>query len=283
MTDRALDGWRVLVPHGGDWGDRVSGLLAAHGAEAVVVPLIEFAPPADVQPLDDALRRLSEGEYDWVTVTSGTTVTALAGRASGIVEPDHPAAATPATALRAFLSRSRVAAVGPGTARVLQQHGITPDLVPTGERSARGLVAEFPPPPLGGGTDPSAVGTATGRVLVPHSDLAEPTVVDGLRTAGWDVDDVIAYRTVSGPQPSAELREDVRAGVFGAVLLSSASTATNLVELVGAPPPPTLVCCIGPRTEKAARDLGLDVHVMPAKASAEDLVDALARHVEAAR
>jgi uroporphyrinogen-III synthase len=273
-----LAGWRVLVPHGGDWGDRVTRLLAAHGAQAVVVPLIEFAPPADVAPLDAALRGLTEGTYDWVTITSGTTVTALAGRAAGIIAPTSPAAGNPGTALAAFLGRSRVAAVGPGTARVLERYGITPDLVPSGERSARGLVAEFPPPPAG--TDPAAV-VGRGRVLVPHSDLADPTVVDGLRSIGWEVDDVVAYRTVSGPQPSEELREDMRAGVFKAVLLSSASTVTNMVELVGPPPPPTVVCCIGPRTERAAREAGLDVRVVPPSASAEELVEALVRYVEA--
>ncbi len=274
MTGLALDGWPVLVPHGGEWGEKVTGLLAHHGAVATVVPLIEFAPPEDVAVLDTALVRLTEGAYDWVTITSGTTVTALAGRAAGIVNPTSPAARNPSTALAAMIGRTQLAAVGPGTARVLERHGLTPHLVPTGEHSARGLVAEFPPPPLP--ADPSAPSSA--RVLSPHSDLAEPTVVDGLRAAGWEVDDVVAYRTVSGPQPSSELREDVRAGVFRAVLLSSASTVTNLLELVGPPPPRTLVCCIGPRTVRAAEAAGLEVHVVPEHATAEDLVEALAQH-----
>ncbi|WP_161784033.1 uroporphyrinogen-III synthase [Cellulomonas carbonis] len=254
-TDGALAGRRVLVPHGGDWGRRVAALLAEHGAEAVVVPLIEFSPPDDVRPLDDAMRRLAGGAYDWLVVTSGTTVTALAGRVrapAGLVD---------------VLGGAHVAAVGPGTARVLERHRVTPDLVPAGERSARGLVAEFPAP----------AGPAS-RVLVPHSDLAEPTVVDGLRAAGWRVDDVVAYRTVAGPQPGAELRAAVRDGDVDTVLLSSASTVTNLVELVGVPPASTVVCCIGPRTEAAARAHGLEVHVVPAAASAEDMVGALVRH-----
>lgn len=272
VTDSPVAGWHVLVPHGGEWGERVQAMLAEHGADGVVVPLIEFAPPADVPALDAALVRLASGTYDWVTVTSATTVTALVGRAAGIVEPTHPGASSPGAALSAILGSTRVAAVGPGTARALERYGVTAHLVPTGERSARGLVAEFPPPPAS--TDPSSLGSG-GRVLVPHSDLADGTVATGLRDAGWDVDEVVAYRTVSGDVDGAALREDMRAGSFDAVLLSSASTVTNLVELVGPPPPTTVICCIGPRTRQAALDHGLRVDVVPEAASAEGLVEAL--------
>ena len=271
----ALSGWRVLVPRGGDWGDKVVGLLREQGAEPVVVPLIEFGPPDELTMLDSALTGLALGIYDWITVTSGTTVPYLAARA-----PLHVAASSgdqppPAVALAALLGNVQVAAVGPGTAAALERIGVTPDLVPAGERSARGLLAEFPgPPPQGHGPG------LTARVLVPHSDLAEPTLADGLRDAGWHVDDVIAYRTLSGSFAGEELRDLVRTGGFDAVLLSSASTVTNLVELVGTPPPSTVICCIGPRTERAALELGLPVHVIPEAASAEALVEALARYAQ---
>ncbi|WP_034221218.1 uroporphyrinogen-III synthase, partial [Actinotalea ferrariae] len=143
-------------------------------------------------------------------------------------------------------------------------------LLPSGERSAAGLVAAM--------TEPSVAGGAR-RVLVPRSDLAEPTVVDGLRAAGWGVDDVVAYRTVPGPAPDDAVRTAWRSGAVHAVLLSSASTVRNLVDLLGPPPSSVVVCCIGTRTTAAARDLGLRVDVVPAAASAEELVDALASSV----
>ena len=268
-----LAGWRVLVTRGGEWGDRVTELLAEHAAEAVVVPLIEFAPPDELTCLDSGLAGLARGVYDWVTITSGTTVPYLAARALLQADPNSAAALTPGAALAALLGTARVAAVGPGTAAALERIGIVPDLVPLGERSARGLLAEFPP----------LADARTGRVLVPHSDLAEPTLADGLRAAGWHVDAVVAYRTLSGPVPGEELRAQVRSGEFGAVLLSSASTVANLIELVGTPPVGTVVCCIGPRTHRAAVDHGLTVHVVPSEASAEGLVDGLVRHVQEAR
>ncbi|WP_225752646.1 uroporphyrinogen-III synthase [Actinotalea sp. Marseille-Q4924] len=257
-----LPGWRVLVPHGGDWGDRVGALLAAEGAEAVVVPLIVFAPPEDVGALDSAVERLAGGGYDWTTVTSGTTVTALAERVRALHGPQ--------ARLADGLGDTRVAAVGPGTARVLADHGVVPDLLPTGERSAAGLVAAMTALPDDGAR----------HVLVPRSDLAEPTVVEGLRAAGWAVDDVVAYRTAPGPPPDDDVRTAWRSGAVDAVLLSSASTARNLVDLLGPPPSSVVVCCIGSRTTAAARALGLRVDVVPRAASAEELVDALAAHAD---
>jgi uroporphyrinogen-III synthase len=278
---RRLDGWRVLVPRGGEWGERVAAMLTAEGARAVVVPLIAFAPPDDLGALDAAVGRLAEGTYDWLAVTSGTTVTALAERVRAVFGPDGR--------LADLLGTTRVAAVGPGTARVLGEHGVTAELLPSGERSGAGLVAEMGPlvrAHLGRAADGAAAaddpGTVRGpHVLVPHSDLAEPTVVGGLREAGWAVDEVVAYRTVPGPPPDDDVVAAWLSGAIGAVLLSSASTVRNLVDLLGAPSSTVVVCCIGSRTEAAARRLGLRVDVRPTDASGVELVEALATHVAA--
>lgn len=256
----ALAGWRVLVPRSGEWGERVRARLAEHGATAVVVPVIEFAPPTDLPAVDAAVGRLARGEYDWLTVTSATTVLALAGRAAAV-------AGGPASeALSAVVDRTAVAAVGPGTARTLERHGVVPTLVPD-EHSARGLLATLVERVPAGG-----------RVLVPQSDLAELTLADGLRAAGWDVDVVLAYRTVPAEQPPASVADELRTGRFDAVLLSSTSTVAGLLELVGTPPASTVVACIGPRTAAAATATGLTVAVVPEVASGEALVDALAAH-----
>jgi len=256
----ALAGWRVLVPRSGEWGERVRARLAEHGATALVVPVIEFAPPDDLPAVDAAVGRLARGGYDWLTVTSATTVLSLAGRAAAVV--GGPAS----EALSAVVGGTSVAAVGPGTARTLERHGVAPTLIP-GEHSARGLLAALVAAVPGGA-----------RALVPQSDLAELTLADGLRAAGWQVDVALAYRTVAAAQPPSAVADDLRAGRFDAVLLSSTSTIAGLLELVGTPPASTVVACIGPRTAAAARAAGLTVAVVPDVASGEALVDALAAH-----
>lgn len=297
----ALAGWRVLVPRGGAWGDRVGCLLREHGARPTIVPLIEFVPPEDPDAVDAALAAVGRGDYAWVTVTSPRTVEFLAQSAAGLARPadhadtdtDADGTADPDRALARLLARTQVAAVGPQTADALARAGVEADLLPSDEHSARGLVADFPRP--GPGTDadpapdsaapdsdaaaPDRPATPTGRrVLVPHSDLADATLSDGLRALGWEVDEVVAYRTVPGPTPPPEVPADLRAGGFDAVLLTSGSAVANLVDGLGTPPSSTVVCCLGPHTARDARDRGLDVTVVAQDASAAGLVEALARY-----
>lgn len=281
----ALARWRVLVPRGGAWGDRVGRLLQEHGARPTIVPLIEFVAPADPDAVDAALTAVGRGDHAWVTVTSPRTVEFLAQSAARL--PRSPVADTGADsltdaghALARLLRGTRVAAVGPQTADALARIGVEADLVPSGEHSARGLVADFPHP------DPAAEADATRtgrRVLVPHSDLADATLSGGLRALGWHVDEVVAYRTVPGPTPPPEVSADLSAGRFDAVLLTSGSTVANLVDLVGIPPSSTVVCCLGPHTARDARDRGLDVTVVAEAASAAGLVEALVRYAKEGR
>ena len=98
---KPLKGWRVLVPRGGPWGDSVAATLRAQGAVPVIAPLINFAPSTDQETLEAALADLAAGAFDWVTLTSATTVDVLYAYRAQI----------PAT--------TRVAAVGETTAAAL--------------------------------------------------------------------------------------------------------------------------------------------------------------------
>ena len=79
-----------------------------------------------------------------------------------------------------------VAAIGPGTAARAAAVGLTVRLVP--DRSiAEGLVQTFPAPASDGG----------GRLAVlARAAVARSVLPDSLRSAGWEVLDVAAYRNV---------------------------------------------------------------------------------------
>src|SRR5699024_229260 len=102
---------------------------------------------------------------------------------------------------------------------------------------------------------------------------------DGLVALGWEVDDVVAYRTVRAAPPSVDIRDMIKTGGFDTVCFTSSSTVRNLVGIAGKPHPRTIISCIGPMTADTARELGLRVDVMPEIAEVPDLVDALADHV----
>jgi hypothetical protein len=87
------------------------------GCEVVECPLIEIEPLGD-EPIDASA-------YEWLIVTSPNGADEIARRLVG--------------------TRPKVAAVGPGTAERLREHGIEPAFVPR-VSSQDGLLAEFPRP-----------------------------------------------------------------------------------------------------------------------------------------
>ena len=246
-SDKPLAGWRVLVPRGGKWGDAVSATLRGYGAVPVIAPLINFASSADPEALDASLARLESGRFDWLVSTSATTVDVLVSHGTRIPR------------------ETRVAAVGETTSAALQLAGYHVDFVPEKDNSARGLIKEWP--------HASVVGT----VLIPHSDLAEPTIVAGLAERGFEVEYVAAYRTVGVPV-SEHVAADVASGRISALLVTSGSVARQIAAQLAPLPEATVVACIGPRTAFDARDAGLTVHVIAETRSSEALVDALVEH-----
>ncbi|NLP40106.1 MAG: uroporphyrinogen-III synthase, partial [Corynebacterium pollutisoli] len=170
----------------------------------------------------------------------------------------------------------RLAAVGTKTAQAISDLGMTPELLPAvTKQNAAGLVEVFPD--YVEDLDP------VGRVLLPRADIATDVLVDGLIDLGWEVDDVVAYRTVRAAPPSAEIREMIKSGGFDAVCFTSSSTVKNLVGIAGKPHPRTIIACIGPMTEATAKEMGLRVDVVPEIAEVPELVDALADHVAGLR
>ncbi|TAL45758.1 MAG: uroporphyrinogen-III synthase, partial [Salinibacterium sp.] len=87
MTATSLQGWRVLVPRGGEWGETVAARLRDYGATAVIAPMINFASTDDTAGLAAALARLQGSQFDWLVVTSATTVDVLVGH--GVIIPEN--------------------------------------------------------------------------------------------------------------------------------------------------------------------------------------------------
>lgn len=62
-SGRPLDGRRILVTRRPDQAEALADRLASLGATVVLAPAIEVGPPADLAPLDDALRHLDQFEW----------------------------------------------------------------------------------------------------------------------------------------------------------------------------------------------------------------------------
>jgi uroporphyrinogen III methyltransferase / synthase len=253
---KPLFGWRVLVPRTRQQAGSLSAALRRSGAIPEEVPTISVEPPRNPQQIDKAVRGMVEGRYEWIAFTS---VNALRAVKEKLVQYGLDARA---------LSGLKVAAVGEKTAEALSAWGIEPDLVPSTEQSAHGLLLDWPPY--------DAVLDPINRVFLPRADIATETLAAGLVELGWEVDDVTAYRTVRAAPPPVEMRDAIKTGKFDAVVFTSSSTVRNLVGIAGKPHPSTVVACIGPATAKTAEEHGLRVDVLAAEPSVEVLAEALA-------
>lgn len=262
--NRSLYGWRVLVPRTKAQAAAMSARLASYGAIPQSVPTISVEPPRNPAQMDRAIKGIVEGRYKWIVFTSVNAVTAVWDK---IAELGLDA--------RDFAGVN-LAAVGEKTADAIREKGMSPEVLPKPNRqNAEGLVDVFP----NFVEDIDAVG----RVLLPRADIAGESLVTGLEALGWEVDDVVAYRTVRAAPPSAEVRDMIKSGGFDAVAFTSGSTVRNLVGIAGKPHQRTIIACIGPSTKAAAEEMGLRVDVVPKVADVPALVDALADHVAALR
>lgn len=233
MTVLPLGGRRVLVTRAAHQAGKLSEGLRALGAEPVEVPVLEIRPPADLAPLDRALRSLDS--YHWLILTSANTVRALVDRARTfglrLAAADH----------------LKIAAVGEATAAAARKAGLPVALVPE-TYVAESLVE-------------CLAGQAAGKkILLARAEIARDVIPDVLRSAGATVDVVDAYRNVMPETAPALLRETLAQKIDAAAFTSS-SSVTHLAEAarqagIAFPFLGVAAISIGPITSQTLRELG---------------------------
>jgi uroporphyrinogen III methyltransferase/synthase len=154
-----------------------------------------------------------------------------------------------------------VAAIGPGTAAALREHGLIADIVP--ERFvAEGLVEALADVPVA-------------RALVARAAQARDVLPDALRARGAEVDVVALYETVADPLTEAEIAAVARADY---VTFTSSSTVRFFfaeAAAVDALAPGTRLASIGPVTSDTLRDHGRAPDVEAERHDIDGLVAAI--------
>ena len=146
------------------------------------------------------------------------------------------------------LANATVAAIGPGTAAALLEHGVIADVVP--ER----FVAEALVEAL------AAVDVAGKPVLVARAAEAREVLPEALRERGAEVDVVALYETVArGPRARGRSRPRWRPTTSPSP--PRPPSATCMAVLDDRFPERARVVSIGPVTSETAREAGLEVHV----------------------
>jgi uroporphyrinogen III methyltransferase/synthase len=233
----SLAGRRVVVTRAEEDARALAEEIEGLGAEAVVLPAIRIAPPADGGPLAAAARNARS--FDWVVFTSRNAVERFLAAVANARREGNP------------LEGVKLAAVGPATAGALARAGRSADLVAkvhVGDALAEELVC--------------ALGTGRRRVLLPRAAIARDVIPDALSRAGHDVTVVTAYETQGADRERAsELGADLARGSVDAVLFFSSSAVDAVVESLGDHARERLACTalvsIGPATSRAIAAHGL--------------------------
>jgi uroporphyrinogen III methyltransferase/synthase len=239
LEARPLHGVRIAVTRARAQASALAARLAALGADVVEAPAIRVEPIAAEVP--------ELGPYDLLVLTSPNGVRELFDRLH----------ATGRDA-RALAGR-RVAAIGPGTARALREHGVLADVVP--ERAvAEGLVEAL-------------VDDDVRRALVVRGREGRDILPDALRARGAEVDILAVYETTAEP-----LDADTLAAAASAdwITFTSASTVRFLAQAAGgAIPGGPRLASIGPATSDALRAHGREPDLEADPHTPDGLVDAL--------
>ena len=238
---RPLHGRTVAVTRARAQASGLAARLRALGADVVEAPTIRIQPLGGESP--------DMGAYDLVCLTSPNGVHLLFER---LRAAGHDARA---------LAGATVAAIGPGTAAALREHGIDADVVP--ERSvAESLVDALREIPVE-------------RALVARAAEARDVLPDALRERGAKVDVLALYETVAEPLDDGALAA-ARAADY--VTFTSSSTVRFFLEAAGgeaALSDGTRIVSIGPVTSAALREHGLEPDVEAARHDVDGVLDAL--------
>lgn len=238
-----LQGKRVLITRPEEQAEQFADQLRRLGAEPMIVPTIAVRPPEDWEPADEAIRSLER--FHWVVFTSVNGVHSFVGRMQAINAPIS------------LLAGRRLAAIGPATAKALEQVCRAPDVVPD----------EFLSDAV-----PNALGNVKGlRILLPRADIARTAMAEELRRRGAEVVEVSVYRV---QQRTGAQVADLPPPDF--VTLTSPSTVRSLARMLEEAGRKDWLrfiplICIGPITADAVRELGYQ----PARVAKEHTIQGL--------
>lgn len=254
-----LTGRRIVVTRARPAAAVLRRLIESEGGQAVLCPMIRIAAADDPRPLEDAAARVES--YDAVIIGSVHAAEALAGVLRRLGRQASVPIACVGTKTAGRIARD------PDMQAILQG----PRWVPATFR-AEALVERVS----------SELNDLSGRrFLFPRAPEGRAEVADRLEAAGASVDAPVAYRIMAEPPAPPEIRAAVQhadAWIFmsGNTLEASFSVLgeTTTRRLLAR----SVVAAIGPVAADRAAQRGIRVDVVPARATAEDLVAALSAY-----
>ena len=258
---KSLSGKTIVITRARAQAAELVAELERLGARVVEFPTIKTVPLESYQKVDYSLERIDAAlaksliHYEWIIFTSTNAVRFFLGR---LVATGRPVSS---------LLGAKIAAVGPGTAKKLEEAGLRVDLMPQ-DNKAEGLVQAF-----------SLLNISAKRIMLPRAEAARDILPDGLIRMGAIVDVVPCYRTIADEAGAARVKVALERGV-DVITFTSGSTVQNFLGLLKDIDLPQALrgvkmVYIGPVAAEMGRRLGLDVSAVAHQHTLPGLVTAI--------
>ena len=232
---KPLIGKRIVVTRARAQAESLARRIEELGGEVIEFPTIEIQPPESFAPFDAAIEKIAS--HDWLIFTSVNSIEPFLSR----LQRKGKTVAS--------LTALKIGAIGPETAKRLEESGLHPSLVPA-RYQAEGILDAVAPEAIRGK-----------RVLIPRAAEAREILPDTLRRWGAFVDVVVAYRTRLPAIDVAPLAERLDRNEIHVITFTSSSTVRNFVRLFGdknldAIVADSAIACIGPITARTVEESG---------------------------
>lgn len=256
LKNKPLFGKKILVTRTREQASYLSQRIEELGGEAIEFPTIQIDKPDTYDEIDRALGELEK--YRWVIFTSTNGVAAFFDRMKKLNFDIR------------LLHGAKLCAIGPATAKALQDMGFTIEYIPE-EYRAEGMID--------GLRDKIQPGDC---ILLPRADIAREVLIEELEAMGANVDNIHAYRTVVPEQSQSKLVELLKEGEIHTITFTSSSTVRNFIQILGEENRKLLsgikLAAIGPITESTAREMGLHIDIQAEEYTIDGLVKAMVQY-----
>ena len=241
-----LAGKKILVTRPRELVSVMSRKLREKGAEVLELPAICTVPIPDNALLQKAIKELNT--YQWLVFTSPSGVRIFFDELRAEKKD-----------IRA-LAGLQIAALGSGTAKGLESHGLYPELIPEifdGEALGKALAEKL---------------SGTEKLLIPRAALGGRELIEELQKKGVVVDDIPTYDTLYETPGAVDEKAEFDAGTVDYAVFTSASTVRGFEQAVkGIDFSKVKAVCIGRQTKAAADALGMETY-MAEKATMDSVV-----------
>lgn len=243
-----LAGYKVLVTRPRELVSTMAEKLRVLGAEVLELPAIRTAPLKDQSKLYHAFEKLDT--YQWVAFTSPTGVKVFFEEMKKTK-----------TDVRKMCN-VKIAAIGKGTQKALEERGLFPDLIPQvydGETLGRELCQ------LCAGGE---------HILIPRAAMGNQEIIKALsEKSDIVIDDIPTYDTFYETQEVIDQKKAMEAGEISCAVFTSASTVRGFVQATpGLDYTKVRAACIGKQTKAAADEWGMETY-MAEKATIDSVLD----------